>query len=228
MSNDIEEPKKSFLDLSQYSDRTRKIVFGAIAVLLLAVVAFAIFVISPMAEEDEKTPSPAVTEEVTQAPVNPDVTATPTPPATNPETPEEEAERAQENVIDNNPPQDEIVEDYETEIPNADRLADLAKNGILAYCEIAPGETTEQRKAKMAPFFHSDNSTFRNPTEAYYERKCGIEAVEGPVLSSTGQTTVYVGVAWTAVLSATDTSAQAGYIQYTVIVDENGIVSFHD
>lgn len=226
MSNPIENPKKSFFDISQYSPRTRKIIFGVVAGSLVAVVFAAMFIISPLSDKEE--PTTKTTTPATQAPVNPDATPAPT---ADPLTAEEESQQQQQAIIENsakNLDQDAEIIDIEADIPNVDTLTQLATNGVLSYCVIAAGETTEERQIKMEPYFHSDNSTYMNPAEFYYERVCSIEATTDPEISVNGDVLIYFGVAWSAVLSAEDEAAEAGYSQYAVTVDENGIISIDD
>jgi hypothetical protein len=228
MDEEEEETRTSIFDITSYSERTRKIVFGVIAAFLIAVIALAIFVISPNAEKEQR-PEPTVPP-ATQAPINPDPTPTAAP-AENPTSEEDEFNQNQENIIENEtpaPPLGEGDQDVTPDIANADALLNIAKEGVLSLCNIGPGETTEQRKAKMLPYFHEDTTEYRNPEEFYYERKCSIEGAADIDLNEAGQPYTLIGVAWSAVLSADDKAAQNGYTQYTVVLDENGIISLDD
>jgi len=223
-----EETRTSFLDMSRYSERTRKIIFGAVAAFLVIVVGLAIFVISPNAEKEQNTPEPTVPP-ASQAPINPD--PTPTAPAENPTSEEDEFNQNQEDIIKNEPtppPAGEEDVDVTPDIADAAALLTIAKEGVLSYCNIGPGETTEERKAKMLPYFHEDTTEYRNPEEFYYERKCSIEGEADIEINEAGQAYTYIGVAWSAVLSADDKAAQNGYTQYTVVLDQNGIISLDD
>lgn len=235
MSNIDGPEKRNFFDLSQYSSRTRKIIFGVIVGLLIAVVAVSMFIISPLVSENRAEPSDEPNPTATQGPVSPDG-ATPTPsspPTANPDSAEEEAGQYQQDVIDQSnavaeEQQDEVVEDFHPNLDNAEQLEATAVNGVLAYCQINAGESTADRQARMEPYFHAENSVFRSPAEFYYQRECSVEANTDAETDDAGAVNIYVGVAWSALLSEDTTSADTGYTQYHVIVDSNGIVSLYD
>jgi len=229
---------KNFFDISQYSDRGRKILFASLAGFLILVVGLAMFVISPLAAKNQNIAdggNKSSGTSATQAPVVPDDTETPlVTPTANPDSADQQRAEEQSEIAKRSEEyakahQDEHADDDDDpDIPNADVLKDTATKGVLAYCVINPGETTDQRKTKMAPYFHSDNSDYMNPAELYYQRNCDIEAVDGPAYNSQKQAVVTIGVAWSGVFSASDKAADAGYTQYSVVVDKDGIVSIDD
>jgi hypothetical protein len=235
MSNDNQDYKKSFFDLSQYSDRTRKIVFGAICAVLVGVVVVAMFIISPSVDPDEPTATDDTT--ATQAPVANETTepstSEPVAPDVEPTDEEQEYNEQQKQIIEESNKRaeeqaDSEVYDNEDSVANAAAIKDKVQNGILAFCNIAPGETTEQRKAKMQPYFSPDSGLYSNPTEFYYQRECSVEAMDEPQLAENGNISVIVGVAWSGVLAESDAAAEADFTQYTVLLDENGIISLND
>lgn len=228
---------KNIFDISQYSDRGRKILFACLAGFLILVVGLAMFVISPLTTKNQNIADGEKTSgtTATQAPVVPDSTETPSfTPTANPDSAEQQRAEAQEQIAKKSEEyakahQDEHADDDDDpDIPDADVLKDKATKGVLAYCVINPGETTEDRKAKMAPYFHSDNSDYMNPAELYYQRNCDIEAVDGPAYNDKKEAVVTIGVAWSGVFSSSDKAADAGYTQYSVVVDKDGIVSIDD
>lgn len=245
---DEQSPKKGFLDITQYSDRTRKIIFGVMMGLLLAVVGAAIFLISPandkrfVAEGTKPSTSPA-----TQAPVDDETVTTPstggeadTPESdlsrqTFEETPkdeQEEARLAQQKIIEQSLQRekeqtDAVVEDHHEQIENTEGLKEIASKGILEYCTDHPNETKEQKQARMKPYFHEDNSDYQSPESIFFLQTCSVEGVSEPAHENDESIVIYVGTAWGAQFEENGT-ANTGYTQYRVIVDNNGIVSFDD
>lgn len=216
------------MDLSRYSEKTRKAIFYSIVGFLVVVTAVSIFVISPLLSSNktvEANPEPIPSS--SDIGVNPEDTETPEP-APNPTSAEDEVNRNQQDIIDkgeNIKPDDHTHTDEDSSVPDSARYVEMARNGVLAYCVIEPGETTEQRKQKMAQWFNPNETTYKNPAEFYYQRTCEIGATSEAVKNDAGQIVVYVGVAWSAVLDAENSDASTGYEQYSVVLDDSGILS---
>lgn len=228
MSTDNENEKESGgLDISRYSEKTRKVIFYSVVGFLLVVTAVSIFIISPLLSSSNNDGDPAPAPTSSDIGVNPDTPAGPEPSA-NPTSAEDEMNQAQQDIINQDKdiqPDGKTHTDEDSAVPNSDHYVDVARNGVLAYCVISPGETTDQRKQKMAQWFNPDNTTYKNPAEFYYQRTCEIGATSEASKNSSGQIVVYVGTAWSAVLSDSNADATTGYTQYTVILDDSGILS---
>ena len=239
---DEENESKSFLDISRYSEKTRKIIFGAVVAVILAIVGVAMFVISPQTQQTAST-SPEPT--ATQARVNNDVSPSPSVPATPVPVPtytagayptdeQAAAAQAQQSLIAKSKAEASSVptvikEGDEPAIPDAQALKQLAGQGMLEYCTDNPNETKEEKQARMKPYFHTDNPDYISPqTGIFFQTKCSLGGVDQLQPTSTpGQYQTYVGIAWGGQYKQ-DSPADTGYTQYTVIVDKDGIVSFND
>lgn len=248
LNNQEPEEKKSFFDISQYSEKTRKVIFGVVVVILVAVVSVAIFIVSPNNDNGNKDNNDA---QASQAPVDADPIKTQTAnpqkseavkdpseivdPSANslPTSAEDEANRAQEKIIKESEArakaqQDKEVSDKTDNIPNAAQLQETAKNGMLQWCTVNPDETGTQKQARLKPYFHADNSDYKSPGSLFYMAKCSVEAVTEPYIDPTTKAiTLSVGVAWGAQLQK-EGSATTGYTQYLVTIDNDGIINFND
>ncbi len=225
--NEEPEEQTSRWDLSQYSERTRKFIFFAVAGFLVIATVVAIFVVSPLISNNQEEPTPvAPNPSASEIGVNPEVTDPV--PSENPTSAEEEIANAQEEIINNAPDTEDpnnISTDESAAVPNSEKYVDIARNGVLAYCSIAPGETTEQRKEKMSSWFNPESTVYKNPAEFYYQRDCEVAAASDAQLNDNGETIVYVGVAWSGTLTDSNAEASTGYEQYLVVVDDSGILS---
>lgn len=241
MNEEEESASRNFFDITQYSERTRKIIFGVLVAVLLGIVAVAMFVISPKNAEriEEAEPATAATQAAVDS--DKDVTGgeavTPSkdmPLQTTEELPTDEmdeARKAQEKIIQDSLQRekeqtDEKVEDTHAVIADAETLKATASQGILEYCTTNPGEPKEQKQARMKPYFHADSSEYTSPESLFYLTRCSVEGVSEPMMEN-NETIVYVGVAWGGQFEE-EGSAETGYSQYRVVVDKDGIVSFDD
>lgn len=240
-----QDNRKNIFDITQYSERTRKIIFIIIAVLLIAVVAVAMFIISPRNEGQVQAPSNEPSSSATQAAVDDErkdsVRAEAVTPVEDLDLQEsealptdevDEARKAQQKIIEESLQRereqtDAVVEDSHAEVPDAQLLKDIATKGMLEYCHDHPEETKEQKQARMAPYFHKDNSDYQSPKSMFYMVKCSVGGVSEPVYDENQNVIVHVGIAWGGQLSA-EGAAQTDYSQYRVVVDKDGIVSFDD
>jgi hypothetical protein len=241
-----EYQKNSVFDLNRYSEKTRKIIFGVVVGILLAIVGLAIFVVSPTNDRAVAMADETSSPTATQAAVNDETTgkiSTPSPSTTEeatsyngnfPKNEDEEAAIAQQKIIEKGlQEQKELMEsgkeitDVHENIPNARALETLASKGMLEYCIDNPDETTEQKQARMKPYFHADNTQYQLPKSLYLIKKCSVEGITEAHHDANDNIIVYVGIAWGGQYDA-DGKAETGYSQYAVIVDNNGIVSFND
>lgn len=263
MDEDNDDEKAGLFDITQYSERTRKIVFGVFVGILLVIIGIAMFFISPKNDENlqaanndniEATQAPV---DGTQAPVD-DETSEPEPSNSSekpdgpslreeaitpeedisleagelPKSAEEEAEKAQAKIIEESLKRkkeqaDKVVEDFHPTIKNSPKLKEIASKGMLAYCTDKAGETEDEKQARMKPYFHAENSEYKEPSSLYYVTKCSVEAVTDPSHDENEDIVVNVGIAWGAQLEK-DGAASTGYTQYSVVLDENGIINFND
>lgn len=237
-----ESVRRNFLDITQYSEKTRTVIFAILVIVLLGIVAVSMFVISPRndAQIAEMQSSPSAT----QAAVDSDkgditggeaVTPSKGVPSGNyeelPVDEMDEARKAQEKIIQDSLQRekeqtDEIVEDDHPILNDTAHLSDKASQGVLEYCLNYPDETKEQKQERMKPFFHTDNSDYRSPESIFYLTRCSVEGVSAPILEN-NEVIVHVGVAWGGQFEEGGT-AETGYSQYRVVVDKDGIVSFDD
>lgn len=236
---DEENEKQSLLDISQYSEKTRRIIFSVLAVILVAVVAVAMFIISPQ-NEKRLTESENPSNKATAAPVNNEVTSSPSASAGTesyngnfPKDENDEQAIAQKKIIEKGLEEQKAligkdVSDEHGVIPEADKLQSLASKGMLEYCTDLPGETKEQKQARLKPYFHADSSGYQSPQSLFYLTNCSIgDSTEASYDESKTNVIVYVGMAWAGQYEK-DGKATTGYTQYRVIVDKNGIVNFDD
>ena len=234
---------KSLLDPTKYSEKTRKIVFGVVVAVVLLFVGFMMFIFQPKSVPSasvDKTPS----SNATQAPVNnesgenqtqsPDSSMPTYTAGAYPMSEDEAAAQAQQKIIEKSKaeastlPKNASDNEAGTEqIPNAFALQDIASKGMMEYCTDNPKETKEQKQARMKPYFHTDNSDYKSPQSIFAVKKCSLGAVDNATKDSSGNIIVNVGIAWGAQLDDQG-RASTGYTQYSVIVDKDGIVSFHD
>lgn len=230
-----ENERTSFFDISQYSEKTRKVIFGVMVGLLLAVVMVAMFVISPQTEKQSAEPSqPTVTAKATQAAVD-DVVIEPAQPTYEGSFPKDESEAAaleQQKIIEEGLEEQakmlaEEAEDFHEDVPDSEALKTIATKGILEYCTDIAGETKEQKQERMKPYFHADNSSYQSPKTLFVVQKCSLGDATEPAYDEEKNIVVYVGVAWAGKIDEKG-SADTGYSQYRVIVDKSGIVSSHD
>lgn len=238
---DEQNDNKSFLDPTKYSEKSRKIIFAAIMAVVLIFIGFVMFIFSPSSATPAVTSNTTSTD-ATQAPVNNEATASAT---TSPDSgptysagayPTSEADaalQAQQKIIARSKAEAATLsknstdnDDSATPIPNSSELQTLASKGMMEYCTDNPKETKEQKQVRMKPYFHSDSSDYKSPQSIFYVKKCSLGGVNNPVMNS-GNIVVTVGVAWAGQLDDQG-KASTGYTQYTVIVDKDGIVSFHD
>lgn len=243
---DEENEKRSLFDISQYSENTRRAIFGVLAVLLVSIVAIAMFVISPQNEKTLTQSEDSSSTEATAAPVDDESTATPTAPPTEGATgpvenyngnfPKDETEEqalAQKEIIEKGLEEQKAlvgkeISDVHEVIPNAAQLQALASKGMLEYCTDVPNETKEQKQDRMKPYFHQDNSDYQSPQSLFFLRNCSVEGTTEVMHDETEtKTLVYIGVAWASQYEK-DGDATTGYTQYRVEVDKDGIVSFDD
>lgn len=237
-----EDQRSSFFDITQYSEKTRKIIFGVVVGLLLAVVAAAMFIISPQNDRaiaEEEIP----TNTATQAPVNNETAdGTPNGPTSPteassyngsfPTDEKDEAAIAQQKIIEKGLEEQKTlngkdVTDFHEEIPNAAALQSIATKGMLEYCLDNPKETKEQKQERMKPYFHADNSDYRSPQSIFYLKTCSLGDATEASHDENENIVVHVGVAWSGQYEENG-KADTGYVQYRVVVDNNGIVSFDD
>ena len=213
-----EEQKTSFWDITQYSERTRTIIFWVIAVFLVAVTVFAVFIASPFltgTTTTEPEPTPTATQ--------------PGVPTTNPTSSEEEFQKQQEQIIADDPENpDDPPYDEPPEIANSDHLMEIASNSVAAYCTLNPGDNTDVtlRQTRMEPWFHTDSTTYTQVGfELWEERICSVEIVTEPEHDDAENIVIYVGVAWVAKTDVSSQDMQSGYTQYKVVLDDGGILS---
>lgn len=237
---DEENQRSNVFDISQYSERTRKIIFGVLAVLLVAVVAVAMFVISPQNDKVIAEQEDSSSTRSTAAPVDNEATASPSASAgtqsyngTFPKDENEEQAIAQKKIIEKGLEEQKAlagkdISDEHVVVPDATELQTLASKGMLAYCTDLPGETKESKQARLKPYFHTDNSDYQSPQSLFYLKNCSIgDSTEAFYDETKTKILVYVGVAWAGQYDK-DGKAETGYTQYRVVVDKNGIVSFDD
>lgn len=242
---DEENEKRNFFDITQYSEKTRKIFFWAFVGIMVAAIGIAIFFVSPKNDADivaESTPSPTAT----QAPVDNENGSTPREEAVTPEEDislqlpnevlpadeKEELARAQQEIIEKSLQRekeqtDEVVEDTHDDIPDATQIQSIASKGMLEYCTDIPNETKEQKQQRMQPYFHHENSQYQTPQSIFSITKCSLGGVTEPYFDENNNIIVDVGIAWGAQFEE-DGTAQTGYTQYRVLLDANGIISFND
>lgn len=240
--NEDENQGHGFLDITQYSEKTRKIIFGVIVAFLLVIVGCAMFIISPQNDK-------AVAEEfandtaATQAAVSDESSPSPTaPPTLDPNMPnydgnfpkdeQEAADLAQKKIIEKGLEERKEVEgreitDVHVEIPDAEAIQLLATKGMLEYCIDNPDETKEQKQERLKPYFHTDNADYQSPQSIFFLQKCSLGDATEAYYDENQKIVVHVGVAWAAQFEENG-NANTGYTQYNVIVDKDGIVSFHD
>lgn len=232
---------EGFLDPTKYSDKSRKIIFGIVVVVMLIFVGLIMFLFSPSVTPQTVATNSSSTN-ATQAPVNNESSANATtapdavPTYTAGAYPTSEADaaaQAQQKIIARSKaeastlPKDAIDDDtLETNIQNSLELQTIASKGMMEYCTDNPKETKEQKQSRMKPYFHSDSSDYKSPQTIFFVKKCSLGGVNNPVMES-GNVVVTVGIAWAGQLDDQG-KASTGYTQYTVIVDKDGIVSFHD
>lgn len=242
--------KRSFFDITQYTEKTRKIIFGAIVVILLAIMGAAMFLISPKNDaaliDEDSDPSISATQAAvdneTDAsdPIREEaVTPTSDLPlqisdGAFPKDEQEEAAAAQQKIIEESLKRekeqtDAVVEDTHAHIEGTEELKTLASKGVLEHCIDNPNETKEDKQARMKPYFHADNTDYRSPQSLFFLKKCSIEGIGEPTYEDEAQkdVIVYVGVAWGGQYTENQ-PADTGFTQYRVIVDKSGIVSFDD
>lgn len=225
---------RNIFDISQYSEKGRKIIFGVVLGVGVAIVATIMFFFTPKDEPTMQTSIPE-TPSATQAPVDNETVKD--------EQPveekvfldnEQEADEYQKQIIQESLERerqqtDEVVQDIHAHdaIENSDRLMEIAREGILQHCTVTPNETDEQKKERIKPYFHEDSPRYTSPGSIYYLQNCSIEAVTTPSHDENHNIFLHVGVAWAAQLEA-DGSASTGYTQYRVTLDEGGIINFYD
>ena len=243
---DENEPKKSIFDVTGYSEKTRKIIFGIVVAVLLAIVGIAMFFISPRNDSNIEAPvEPSTSPTATQAAVDNEgstireeaTTPSEDLPLQNadgsfPKDEQDEAAKAQQKIIEESLKRekeqtDKVIEDSHADIADAENLKAIASKGMLEYCIDNANETKEQKQARMKPYFHTSNTEYNSPQSLYFLKKCSVEGVTEPAHNDKEEVVVNVGVAWGAQLKA-EGAADTGYTQYSVIVDKDGIVSFDD
>lgn len=237
--NEDENEGRGFLDITQYSEKTRKIIFGVALAVLLVVVGFAMFIISP--QNDKAVAEDLANDtQATQAAVD---NETPTAPASlDPNMPNydgvfprdegEAAAQAQKKTIEKGLEEQKQVEgreitDVHEEVPDAKAIQLIATKGMLEYCVDNPNETKEQKQERLKPYFHTDNAEYQSPQSMFFLQECSLGDATEAYYDANHKIVVHVGVAWAAQLEANG-NANTGYTQYNVIVDKDGIVSFHD
>jgi hypothetical protein len=244
-----EDAGRSFFDITQYSEKTRKIIFGVVVAVLIAVMGAAMFLLSPkndtVVAETDSTPSPtatqaAVDDETASSPsvreeaVTPmeDLPLQPSDETAYPKDEQEEAAAAQQKIIQESLKRekeqtDKVVEDTHDYIEGAEELKTIASKGMIEYCTDNPNETKEEKQARLKPYFHEDNADYRSPQSIFFMQKCSLGGITEPFHDEKNNVVVLVGVAWGAQFEENG-NASTGYTQYRVIVDKSGIVSFDD
>lgn len=234
---------KSVLDPAKYSEKSRKIIFGISMAVVLIFVGFIMFIFNPQTAQPAAIKTTSAN--ATQAPVNNESSANPTaipdssiPTYTAgayPTSEDDAAAQAQQKLIARSKAEASTLTKNPTDndnltapIPDSFRLQTVASKGMIEYCTDNLKETKEQKQARMKPYFHTDNSDYKSPQSILFAvKKCSLGAVDTPTLNSDGKIVVNVGIAWGGQLDEKG-SASTGYTQYSVIVDKDGIVSFHD
>lgn len=236
---DEENETQNPLDISKYSDTTRRIIFSVLAVILVAVVAVAMFIISPQNDKtiaESQNPSNKATAAPVDTEISPSPSVSASPESYNGNFPKDENEEqaiAQKKIIEKGLEDQKAlagkeITDEHAVIPDADKLHSLATKGMQEYCTDIPGETKEQKQSRMKPYFHSDNPDYRSPQSLFYLTNCSIgDSTEATHDETETNVIVYVGMAWAGQYEK-DGKATTGYTQYRVVVDKDGIVSFDD
>jgi hypothetical protein len=245
---DEENTRRNIFDITQYPERTRKIIFGVIVGIAVLIMGAAMFFVSPKNAAEVKEGEPTPSASATQAAVDNESTASPsarqeavTPkedlPSQSydgnyPKNEQEEANAAQQKIIEESLKRekeqtDKVVEDSHEEIAGADGYMTMASKGMLEYCTTNPNETKAEKQARMKPYFHADNPEYRSPQSIFYMQKCSLGGMTDPYTDENKNIVVSVGIAWGAQYQK-DGTATTGYTQYRVVLDKDGIVSFDD
>lgn len=220
---------KNFMDNA--TNKQRIAAFIAVIVLIIGGVVGAILLTSgPDNPSEGRTGNQNNNTGITSGP-EPSSSETPTPTPTQAYIPKDEFDARDHAAQEATPAPTPTgtFDDGDDSGPDFDAAQQKAQQGTLAWCTIDPGETWEQRQAKMKPYFDTTSDIYENEDidGIVYQRFCNFEAASDAQKTGTDQYTVYITVTTGFILNKGDT-INGKMVQYEVTVGPNGITDIND